>query len=311
MENTQESETITIKKEEAGQRLDSLLAQHYAGLHSRTYFQNLIDEGFVLLNGEQIKKRVKPQEGDELEVNFVLTKENTSLTAENIPLDIIYEDDDLLIVNKPPGMVVHPATGNWSGTFVNALLYHCKTTLPENESLRPGIVHRLDKDTSGLLIAAKTTRAHQGLINLFSQRKIYKEYLAICSGNPGVMVVDAPIGRHPVHRQSMTVVDEGGREAITRFETITHKENISLVRAIPQTGRTHQIRVHLKYRGFPVVGDAMYGSSSVNKKYGESRHLLHAYKLKFDHPVTHKQISVVAPPPKDFERLFPPSLLQY
>lgn len=298
--SSEESDHITITASEAGERIDKVLTQRYEGKYSRTYFQYLIDEKLILLNGVPVKKRDKPQEGDEIEVEFILTPE-VQIEAEAIPLDIIFEDPHLIIVNKPSGMVVHPATGNWTGTFVNALLYHCKQELPESDSLRPGIVHRLDKDTSGLLIAAKTSEAHRALIDLFASRKVYKEYLAVCIGNPGQCVINEPIARHPVNRQKMAVV-ETGKEAITEIRTLAFNESLALVQAILKTGRTHQIRVHLKYKGCPVVGDTLYGSSQVNTKYGIGRQLLHAYRLRFEHPITKEQIDVKASLYPDMQR---------
>jgi 23S rRNA pseudouridine1911/1915/1917 synthase len=292
-----------IGTEEVGQRLDKLLAQRFPS-YSRTYFQNLIEMGCVLLNGEPAKKRFLPEEGDEIEVCFQATPE-ASLAPEEIPLDILYEDEYIIAVNKPPGMVVHPAPGHWSGTFVNALLGHCSHLAPGNDPLRPGIVHRLDKDTSGVLIAAKTTLAHQKLIEMFSSRRMQKLYLAVCTGKPRSGIVDLPIGRHPVHRKQMTTLPDG-REAITEFQVLAVGERNSLVLAKPKTGRTHQIRVHLKHLGCPVVGDALYGSADAE------RQLLHAYRLSFTHPITGATLNLTAPLPEDIkiwmQRLCGPSL---
>ncbi len=198
-----DSESIIIREDEAGQRLDKILAARFAKIHSRTYFQYLIEEEKVFVNGEIVKKRYLPLEGDEVQIHYILTPE-IGLTPEAIPLDIVYEDTDLIVINKPAGLVVHPAPGHPTGTFVHALLYHC-SQLPEDQHKgtypRPGIVHRLDKETSGLLIAAKSNTAHKRLIEMFSGREIYKEYLAICYGNPGNREIKTSIGRHPVHRQ--------------------------------------------------------------------------------------------------------------
>lgn len=296
---TEESEIIIINEAEQGERLDKILAQRYQK-QSRTYFQYLIEEHLVLLNGEPVKKRVKPSAGDEVEVEFALSPE-INLNPEPIPLNILYEDDYLLAVNKPAGMVVHPAPGNWSGTFVNALLYHCKNLSLENESLRPGIVHRLDKDTSGVLLAAKTTLIQQKLVEIFSERKIYKEYLAICLGNPGECEINAPIGRHPIHRKLMAIVPDG-RQALSYVKSLSSNSKFSIVKVVIATGRTHQIRVHLKSHGSPVLGDSLYGSAQTNQINKVDRQLLHALKLRFTHPITHQVIEVVAPPPKDMER---------
>ncbi len=237
--------------------------------------------------------------GDEVEIHFAALPQS-DLLPENIPLDILYEDQDILVINKPVGMVVHPAPGHWTGTFVNALLHHCKSW-QGTETLRPGIVHRLDKETSGVLVAAKTPLAHQRLIEAFSQRKVKKEYLVICVGNPGTKEIDAPIGRHPVHRKMMTVVEEGGRVAISRCQTIATDGKLSIVRIQPETGRTHQIRVHLKHVGTPVLGDSTYGNPQVNKSYGAIRQLLHAESLSFQHPIEGRLMTFQAPIPGDIQ----------
>ncbi len=307
MNDETDCDAFLISEEEAGERLDKILAARLGKIASRTYFQFLIDEGKVLVNGAKVKKRILPKSGDEITVEYVFNEE-ISVTPENIPLDIIYEDHDIIVVNKAAGMVVHPATGHWSGTFVNALLFHCpqplapQAELPPNQALRPGIVHRLDKDTSGLLIAAKTPLAQQRLIEMFANRRVHKEYLAICIGNPGGGTVDVPIGRHPVHRQLMAVRKEGGRQAITHFRTLHFDGHLSLVSAVIATGRTHQIRVHMRHRGSPVLGDKLYGVDAQNTKYKTERQLLHAYRLRFNHPITDVLMELEAPIPKDMQR---------
>jgi len=290
-----DSDLIFITKEEAGQRLDKILAERFQEMHSRTYFQTLIDERLVLLNGVPVKKRVKPQEGDEIEIQFVAAPE-LQLLPENIPLDVLYEDEYLIAINKPVGMVVHPAVGNWTGTFVNALLYHCREISSEDSTLRPGIVHRLDKETSGVLIAAKTSKVQQKLTELFASRQIYKEYLAICIGRPKDGEIDAPIGRHPVHRKQMAIVPTG-RKAISFCKTKAWNEKLSIVQVVISTGRTHQIRVHLKYLGTPILGDGLYGNIQINKQYGVDHQLLHASVLRFIHPITGQPLEFKAPPP--------------
>jgi 23S rRNA pseudouridine1911/1915/1917 synthase len=297
MEN--ESDTIIISSEEAGERLDKVLAKRFEDRYSRTYFQYLIEEKLITVNGIPIKKRMSFQEGDQVEINFALTPQ-MDLVPENIPLDILYEDQDLIVINKPAGMVVHPAVGNWSGTFVNALLHHCKLDIPNDNTVRPGIVHRLDKETSGVLIAAKNTLAQQRLITLFSSRNIDKEYLAICLGNPGEGEIRAPIGRHPVNRKLMAIVESGGKEAVTRFKTLASDGKLSLVKVKPETGRTHQIRVHMKLRGSPVLGDSQYGNIQANKKFDAKRLMLHAYRLQFKHPMNNTPLEFLAEPPEDF-----------
>ena len=297
------SDSLFITEEDAGERLDKILAQRLKEAGSRTYFQYLIEEGRVLLNGAPVKKRVKPVAGDEIEVEYLLTPE-LALQPENIPLDVLYEDNDILVINKAPGMVVHPATGHWSGTFVNALLFHCKNqNLSQGkDALRPGIVHRLDKDTSGLLIAAKTSSAQQKLIEMFAERQVYKEYLAICIGNPKTGTIEAPIGRHPVNRKLMAVV-ENGRRAVTQYRSIAFNEKLSLVSLVIETGRTHQIRVHMKHHGTPVLGDPVYGIPSFNAKMGTERQMLHAYKLGFKHPISGQDMEFMAIIPKDMQKI--------
>jgi 23S rRNA pseudouridine1911/1915/1917 synthase len=295
-----ESEILIITEAEAGQRLDKILALRFSDVFSRTYFQWLIEENYVILNGEPVKKRIRPVEGDQIEIQLVLTPE-INLEPEDIPLNILYEDEDLIAVNKPAGMVVHPAAGNWSGTFVNALLYHCRH-LPEGQMLRPGIVHRLDKGTTGVLIAAKSSQAQQRLIELFAARGVYKEYLAVCVGNPGKGKVDAPIARHPVHRQKMCVREEG-RKAVTHYRTVSYHSSLSVVELILETGRTHQIRVHMQSLGTPVLGDPLYGSASMNQKFTLDRQMLHASRIRLPHPIHGRELELIAPIPEDMHRI--------
>lgn len=296
----EETDLLVVTEDEAGERLDKILARRFKEVYSRTYFQYLIDEQLVLLNGVPVKKRAKPQEGDEIEVEFASTPE-IELTPEPIPFSILYEDEFLLAINKPAGMVVHPAPGNWSGTFVNGLLYHCSQLNAQDNSLRPGIVHRLDKDTSGILIAAKTLEMQQKLILLFAARQVYKEYWAICLGRPSDGEISAPIGRHPIHRKQMAVVPTG-KQAISYVKSLGWNDKLSFVQVVIATGRTHQIRVHLKYKGAPILGDALYGNSSLNHYYGVQRQLLHAARIRFQHPLTGQQLELYAPPPADMSR---------
>lgn len=288
-------QTLLITPEEEGCRLDQILASRFTNVRSRSYFQKLILQNKVLLNGEPVKKRIVPNAGDEVEIFFLLTPEIT-LKAEAIPLDILYEDEVMLAINKPAGMVVHPAPGNWSATFVNALLYHCQS-LSSKGTVRPGIVHRLDKETSGVLIAAKSEAAQTKLMESFADRQVKKKYLAICVGKPGDGTLDAPIGRHPTDRKKMTI-REDGRPAITHFKTLAFDGKHSLVEVDLETGRTHQIRVHLKSRGTPVLGDALYG-----KREGSKRQMLHAQKLVIPHPTTGEPIEIIAPLPEDFQQI--------
>lgn len=290
------TESFTLS--EISGRLDKLLALQFP-FYSRTYFQKLIEDGFVLVNGKQLKKREIPQGGDEIEVCFQLTPE-LSLEPQAIPLDILYEDDHVIAVNKPAGMVVHPAPGHPRGTFVNALLHHCQQ-LPFGETLRPGIVHRIDKDTTGILIAAKTPEAHRSLVSLFHERELTKKYLAICIGDAGEGVIDAPIKRHPIRRQEMAVLDDG-KPALSEVKKIGSFHGLSCVEVTLVTGRTHQIRVHLRYRGTPILGDSIYGSKQINEKFNASRQLLHAWKMELNHPISHEPLFLEAPIPADMQR---------
>jgi 23S rRNA pseudouridine1911/1915/1917 synthase len=278
-------------------RLDKLLHDRFPE-YSRSYFQYLIDHKGVKRNGKSVKKREIPQVGDTITVSFLQTPEIT-LQPQAIPLEILYEDPYLLCINKPAGMVVHPAPGHFEGTLVNALLYHCHSLPPQD--LRPGIVHRLDRETSGVILAAKTVEAHQKLIEAFSARKMHKEYLAITIGNPGNQSFDAPIGRDRVKRKEMTVVEEG-RPALSHIETLISAGDFSLVKVRPVTGRTHQIRVHLKHLKTPVLGDRVYGSEKLSSKLGVKRHLLHAHHITFIHPFLGRELTLTAPPPEDFQK---------
>jgi 23S rRNA pseudouridine1911/1915/1917 synthase len=293
------TENLIVTDEMIEQRLDRLLSMQFP-TYSRTYFQYLIEEGFVLVNGLPIKKKDKPKAGDEIEICFQLTPE-INLEPENIPLDILYEDDHLLAIHKPAGMVTHPAPGHYTGTFVHGLLYHCKS-LPQADTLRPGIVHRLDKDTSGILLAAKTSEAHQKLVEMFCERKLEKTYLAICIGTPGSGRIEAPIKRHPTRRKEMAV-DPTGKPATSICKVLAFDGKLSLVEVQLITGRTHQIRVHLKHKGAPILGDPVYGAPAWNKKYEASRQMLHAHRLKFKHPITGVLIDLQAPLPDDFKKI--------
>lgn len=296
-------EFITIAEGEIGERLDKTLATRFKDAKSRTYFQYLFEEGKILVKGQPVKKQYKPKAQEAIEIHFALSPE-IKLEPENIPLSIIYEDDALIVIDKPPGMVVHPAPGNWSGTLVNALLYYCKGLKEEfsKEPIRPGVIHRLDKETSGVIIAAKSTLVHQRLVEMFSSRQVVKEYIAICVGNPGRAIINAPIGRDPVHRKQMAVT-ETGKEAITEFETTASDGKLSLVKVLLKTGRTHQIRVHMQMRKTPILGDSVYGSLSMNKKYNVKRQLLHAHRLSLLHPITKKPMTFIAKLPADMQEL--------
>ena len=280
--------------------MDKLLSSHFPE-HSRSYFQYLIEEDFVLINGHPVKKQHRAHLGDEIAISFEHTPP-LDVQPEAIPLDILYEDAHLLAVNKSAGMVVHPAPGSPSGTFANALLHHCKELSCEDfEALRPGIVHRIDKDTSGVLLAEKTLEAHQKLVEKFSNREVEKIYLAICCGVPKEGEFSAPIKRHPVHRQQMTVSCDG-KEAVSHFKILGRRKSLSLVQVKLITGRTHQIRVHLRHMNCPLLGDATYGSPSLNQDYRAQRQMLHAHSIKIKHPFSEMLLEAIAPIPPDMQK---------
>jgi len=299
------SSQIDLHVEIAGERIDRYLADHLPDL-SRSRIQKLIEQGQVWVN-EAIctSKKVDVQEGDRI-VLVIPDAEPLDLQPEHMPLEILYEDDQLLILNKPAGLVVHPAPGHAGGTLVNALLAHC----PDLEGIggvqRPGIVHRLDKDTSGAIAIAKTDLAHQNLQAQFKTKTARREYLAIIYGVPATPsgTIDAPIGRHPVDRKKMAVVteDRGGRRAVTHWQIEERLGNYTLMRFQLETGRTHQIRVHSAFMGHPVVGDPAY---SAGRAIGVRLHgqALHAWKLTLQHPLTGNLIEAIATPPPDFSTL--------
>ncbi|MBI5274621.1 MAG: RluA family pseudouridine synthase [Chlamydiales bacterium] len=282
-------QTIVADPSICGLRLDQALSSIFQQ-HSRTYFQYLIEQQAVKVNGTVLKKREKIKVNDTISVNFLAMPE-ISLKAQEIPLDIIYEDEHILVINKPQGMVVHPAPGHVDNTFVNALLHHCQTLDFQENELRPGIVHRLDKDTSGIMMSAKTTKAHQELVKSFAKREVKKTYLAICIGKPIEGIIHAPIGRHPIKRKEMSIQPDG-KEAITDIKIIRSNGQLSLIEAKPVTGRTHQIRVHLKHTGHPILGDTTYGLDKWNQKHQFFQQLLHSYQIIFPHPITKKNLTL-------------------
>ncbi|HET6230514.1 MAG TPA: RluA family pseudouridine synthase [Longimicrobiaceae bacterium] len=299
-----------VAGEDAGDgRLDAWLAEH-AGL-SRNRAVQLIDEGRVLVNGAVLRKKDKPQPGDRIEVHLP-APEPSHIGAEDIALAIVYQDDDLLVIDKPAGMVVHPAVGNRTGTMVNALLHAVTDLSGIGGVLRPGIVHRLDKDTSGLLVVAKNDEAHRFLAEALKRRDLKRAYLTAAWGHlaQDAITVDAPIGRHPNERKRMAVI-EGGRRAVTHFRRLEKWRSADLVRAELDTGRTHQIRVHLLSLGHPVVGDALYAAGWARGVAGQERpwtqaldrrvprQFLHAAELSFPHPRTGAAMSFASPLPPD------------
>lgn len=291
--------TILVSEEEEVLRLDRLLVSRFPH-YSRTYFQTLIEQCHISLNGQPVPKRWRPQKGDRIDISFQ-DPPQIDLKPEDIPLDILFEDDHLIAVNKPAGMVVHPAPGAYDHTFAAALLHHCQTLDPLAFSpFRPGIVHRLDKETSGVLIAAKTVEAHQKLSQQFAERKLEKLYLAITCGAPAEGELRTYIKRHPIKRKQMAV-DPTGKEAISRFSILRKGGDLSLVQIQLLTGRTHQIRVHLQHLHAPVLGDPVYGNPNFNRKYDAKRQLLHAQTLKLIHPLSGLPLELTAPYPSDMK----------
>jgi 23S rRNA pseudouridine1911/1915/1917 synthase len=287
-------------------RLDVYLTGKDLGL-SRSHNQVLIKTGQVAVNGLRKKASHKLKPGEEIVVNIPEPRK-LELEPENIPLDILYEDGEIIVVNKPAGMVVHPAAGNYSGTLVSALLYHCENLSGINGILRPGIVHRLDKETSGVLVIAKTDAAHLNLARQFEERKVKKKYLALVHDNikEEEVTIDTPIARHSRNRKKMAVVP-GGREAITRFKVLERFRDYTLLEVTPYTGRTHQIRVHLAHIKHPLLGDALYGRKK-KKKMEINRQGLHAYSLGFSHPLSGEYREFIAPLPWDMRKFIENSL---
>ena len=280
---------FTVLPERSGERIDKFIGANVEEL-SRSSAAALIDSGSVTVNGKSVAKNYKTRNGDKITVNVPEPKE-LETEPENIPLDIVYEDGDLLVVNKPKGMVVHPAPGNYSGTLVNALLYHCKDSLSGiNGVLRPGIVHRIDKDTSGLLIVAKNDKAHIGLAEQIKEHSFTREYEAVVYGKlkDPTGTVDAPIGRHKTDRKKMCVTPNNSKNAVTHYRVIDYNNGFSHIALKLETGRTHQIRVHMAYIGHPVAGDSVYGPSKVIASLNGQ--CLHAKKIGFVHPISGKEL---------------------
>lgn len=291
---------FTADENRAEHRLDVVVASYFSDV-TRSRAQQLIAAGDVSVNGKAQTKNYKVKAGDRISVNTPEPKP-VETEPEDIPLDIRYEDEDLLVVNKPKGMVVHPAAGHESGTLVNALLYHCGKSLSGiNGELRPGIVHRIDKDTSGLLVVAKNDFAHNSLARQIKNHSFTREYEAVVYGNlkNDEGTIDAPIGRHPTQRKKQAVTDKHSRHAVTHYEVIARFEGFTHVRLHLETGRTHQIRVHMAHIGHPVAGDAVYGPKKVITALGGQ--CLHARLLGFDHPRSGRYVEVESELPEYFE----------
>lgn len=299
MENIKETITVQANENDKGKRIDSFLNEVIEDA-TRSYIQKIIDGGYVEITGKKTTKSGNKLKGTETIVVNLPEDETLDLIPEDIPLEIIYEDSDIVIINKAPNMVVHPAHGNYNGTLVNALLYHIKDLSTINGVIRPGIVHRLDKDTSGVIVVAKHDEAHTTLSDMFKEKTLEKTYVCIAKGifKDKSGRIETLIGRDPRDRKKMAVVTENGKIAISNYEVLDESKNYSLVKVRIETGRTHQIRVHMKSLNHPILGDATYGNSTD----GIARQMLHAYRLKFTHPISKKEMVVTAPIPEDFKR---------
>jgi len=298
---------FSIEHEEAGKRFDSFLSEKIEG-YSRTYMQKLIDEGNCKVNGKNAKSNLKLREGDQVQA-IIPDPVPLEIMPQKIELDIVYEDKDIVIINKPQGMVVHPAHGNYSGTVVNALLSHCgslsdcNSLTGINGVMRPGIVHRIDKDTSGIIVIAKTNEAHLKLSEQFKEHTITRRYIALLEGRlkNDSGRVETLIARNPKERKQMAVVSINGKKAVTNYKVLERFENHTLIEAVLETGRTHQIRVHMAYLGHPVAGDIVYGYNK--QHFLTNGQLLHARVLGFIHPASKEYVEFEAPLPDYFEKI--------
>lgn len=292
---------LDLTADREGERLDAFLARSVPDL-TRSAAQRLLERGAVTLRGRAAKKNDKTRLGDTLTV-CLPEPQPVDLVPQDIPLDVIYEDDDVIVVNKPVGLVVHPAPGHPDGTLVNALLYHCGTSLSGiNGELRPGIVHRIDRDTSGLIIAAKNDAAHLALAAQLQDHSLYREYEAVCVGTlkEASGTVDAPIARHPADRKRMCVDPKGGRAAVTHWSVLGRYPGHTHIQCRLETGRTHQIRVHMAYIGHPLLGDVVYGAKKPVP--GLAGQCLHARRLSFVHPSAGTRVTVECPLPDYFSQ---------
>ncbi|MCD8198585.1 MAG: RluA family pseudouridine synthase [Phascolarctobacterium sp.] len=296
-----QQECIIITEREAGQRADIVLASFLE--LSRSNVQKLLDEGLVIKDNKVLKANYRVKTGDAITVSIPELRA-LDVRAENIPLDVIYEDEDIIIINKARGMVVHPAAGNYSGTLVNALLYHCKNLSGINGVIRPGIVHRLDKDTSGIIICAKNDNAHLALSEQIQNKTAMRTYLAVVRGNikNDSGIIETQIARDREDRKKMAVVTEGGRDAVTEYEVLERFGRYTIVTCRLRTGRTHQIRVHMEYIGHPLVGDPKY--SPMKTPFTIDGQALHSQKLSFVHPKTMEHMKFEAPLPVDMQKIF-------
>lgn len=290
---------MIVEINDSGKRIDKYLNENTE--YTRSKIQKMIENGNILVNDIKVKDSYKVKENDYITIEAL--EETTDILPENIPLDIYYEDDDLIVVNKPSGMVVHPAPGNYTGTLVNALIYHTNNLSKVNTNIRPGIVHRLDADTSGLLLVAKNDKSHNILAEAIQKKEVVREYIALVEGiiMEDTATIDAPIGRDKKDRKKMTVTSENSKDAVTHIRVLERYKDSTLIRCKLETGRTHQIRVHLSYIGHPVVNDPVYGHKKlIDKDFGQ---MLHAEKLGFVHPTTKEYMEFTAEPPKRFQEI--------
>ncbi|MFC1837639.1 RluA family pseudouridine synthase [Thermodesulfobacteriota bacterium] len=286
---------FVVPAERAGQRLDHFLVEMLPDL-TRSRIANLIRDGFIMVNDGSSKAAAKLKDGDIIDV-IIPKPEPLEIKPEKVDFQVLYEDDDMLVIAKPPGVVVHPACGHKEGTLVHGLLAHCDNLSGISGVERPGIVHRLDKDTSGVMVVAKNDRSHHGLIELFKSRQVKKTYHALVVGHPATHegIISQPIGRHRGNRKKMAVLEHGGREAVTRWTVLEELGcNLTYIEVRPETGRTHQIRVHMAFSGHPVAGDSLYGGKQ-KVPVDVMRQCLHAYSLSFQHPVTGEAVEFIAP----------------
>ena len=293
---------LTVSPEEAGVRIDKYLTEQLPDI-TRSYLQKLLKDGSVQMNGKSVKTSTKTASGAVIELT-IPEPEEPEILPEDIPLDILYEDSDVILINKPKDMVVHPAAGHYTGTLVNALMYHCKGDLSGiNGVLRPGIVHRIDKDTTGVLIICKNDKAHNALAEQLKEHSITRKYRAIVCGNlkEDEGTVDAPLGRHPQDRKKMAIVRTGGKRAVTHYRVLERFGNYTYIECQLETGRTHQIRVHMASLGHPLLGDEVYGR--VKSPFKLEGQTLHAMVLGFIHPTTGEYMEFEAPLPEYFEKL--------
>lgn len=290
---------LTVNEIEEPIRIDKYLTICEDLDFTRNKIQKLIDNKNILVNGKIIKSSYKVNSGDEIEITDII--ESTDIVPEKMDIDIVYEDDDIIVINKKSGVVVHPAPGNYRGTLVNGLMYLSKNLSSINGEFRPGIVHRIDKDTSGLLIVARNDKAHSILAEELKEKKVNRKYIALVEGviNHDTGTIDAPIGRDSNDRKKMCVTSVNSKEAVTHFKVLERYKRASLIECVLETGRTHQIRVHMKYINHPVVNDPVYGKNL----YGDFGQLLHAYKIGFVHPITKEYLEFNCDIPEEFNKI--------